>query len=180
MQQLLLKGCFCKKKNTTERKWLSKQITTIWQFTNPFLSVLSPLCRYVQQYTSVHVCIISGLILWLIACTGFGCVEIEPPCFHTAVTKSHYNSFCPKGDFILFDRPVILPSLPSCVNQYYDCVTTIISKVTTLECVHMLACDLTLIMLDVWCRKCSQLQQNQRHWEILGVMHYIWIEISLD
>lgn len=31
-----------------------------------------------------------------------------------------------------------------------------------------------------WCRGCFQWGLNQRHLEILGLMHYKWIEISLD
>lgn len=31
-----------------------------------------------------------------------------------------------------------------------------------------------------WCRECFQWELNQRHLEILGLMHYRWIEISLD
>lgn len=48
-------------------------------------------------------------------------------------------------NFSLFDTAVILPSWPSGVNQYWDCVTIMISMVTTPECVHTvcgLACDL--------------------------------------
>lgn len=52
---------------------------------------------------------------------------IEAPSCHTAVTLSKYNSLCLKGDYKLHSRrTVIMPSLPSSVNQYYDCATIII------------------------------------------------------
>lgn len=81
---------------------------------------------------------------------------------------------------ILFDTAVILPSSPSGVNQYYNIVTTIISMVTSPECVHMLTSNLTLIMWDVWCRKCSQLWQSQRHLVSFRLMNYIWWSLRIN